>query len=276
MFKSQLRKLPIYKQTILFTEALVLVCCIATLVIPLMFGLLFLQETEPLHRFFVEVLEVKPRPDLESIPLILFVVWSILQCCNVANVFVVIGITYIKYIFFWLSGFQPVAISTGKSPKKYLTKFGYLEGSLMMRLYREQQLLNVMFSQFIANRRIATHQCAIQVVFVIASFVSIRQFELLLYTPGYQIAFLAVGLCVFVEFMETKTLAEAIDSSKNLREKVKKMSRRDDIVVKVIGKAWSLKFDAAYPYFHIGRHTFLEFMHSSVEILVDLLMAEDQ
>lgn len=131
---------PFYKHTILMNEFLVGMVCVSTAVIPFMIATFFLQKTEPLHRFFAEVLEVHPAFDLPSVPLILFVVWSICQCCNVACVFLVIPVLYMKFLFMWVGSLQPTQIKKIQTTKHYRTLLGWIDEAKLMQMYRTHQV----------------------------------------------------------------------------------------------------------------------------------------
>ncbi|CAL8112449.1 unnamed protein product [Orchesella dallaii] len=268
----------LYKRTSLVIELLIMMIAVSTLIIPVMFGFFFLQDTEPLHRFFAEVLEVEIKPELKCLPQILFVIWSILQCCNVAGLFLSIGVMYMKFVLFWLTALHPTKILRGGvgrgSQVKYVTSLGLLDEQTMIKMYRTHQVLNKMFNKFMANRLLSNHQAGIQVIIVVCCLISIQYFEEMLYTPGYQVVFLGIFLSLVIVYVETKIVSDAITAGDEFRGKIRSLTGRNKEVVKCVVSSWSLKIHVAYPYFTVNRETFLEFVHRTVEFLVDALMAD--
>ncbi|CAL8112447.1 unnamed protein product [Orchesella dallaii] len=176
----------VYKNTVMMIEILILIIAIFTLVIPVLFGLMFLQDTEPLHRFFAEVLEVEIKAEFKYLPHILFVVWAILECSNAAWLFLSIGMMYIKFVVFWLTALHPTKILRGGCGRgfqvMYVTNLGLVDEKTMIKMYRNHQVLNMMFNKFMANRLLSNHQAGIQVIVVVTSYIAIQYFEEVLYT----------------------------------------------------------------------------------------------
>ncbi|CAL8112239.1 unnamed protein product [Orchesella dallaii] len=277
-FKVQLNTHPLLKRTALVVDVLTFAIAISTLFIPILFAAFFLQEAEPLHRFLAEFLEVHVKPELKFIPHILFVMFSLLQCCNSAAFFLILGVMYNKFMIFWCTSLHPTSIKViepGRAAKAvlYQTQLGEIDGKTMILMYKTQQVLNVMFCQFVANRRAAILQFSIQVVVSVSGFVCIRYFWMMLLTPGFQLGFIAVGVGGLVMRVETGIVTEAIDASGILQKKIRNMTRRKAETVRCVVNNWTLKIPAAYPYYTISRSTFLQFLEKTVSIIVDLLVA---
>ncbi|CAL8112451.1 unnamed protein product [Orchesella dallaii] len=258
-------------------DLLMLLVAVSTLFIPVMFGLYFLQDTEPLNRFFLEVLEVEIKPELKFLPLVLFVMWSVLQCCNVAGLFLSIGIMYIKFVPFWLTALNPSKILRcgcgSRFQMKYVTNLGLLGEQSMIKLHRTHQVLNRIFNHFMANPLLSNHQAGLQVLVIVTCFLTIEYFEEMLYTPGYQLVFVTIFLCFFIVYVEAKIVSDANITADEFRRKIRSLTRRKNEVFKSMGGTWSLRIHIAYPYYTVSRTTFLEFVQRTVEFLVDLLMA---
>lgn len=261
---------PTYKNTVRTTENLLVVIFLGGLLVPIFFAGFFLQSVNPLHRFFVEVLEYKPELNLQTMPIIIFLMWSVLQCSNTIVLILMITLLYLKFYYFWVSSMIPITLISGG---KYVTQLGYMSGANMIRFYRLNQVLSRMFNQFLANRMVAGHQAVIQVILVLSSFSCIRYFELIIHTPGLYILYFAIILSVTLHYMESNLLGDTLMNSRRLKSRVKNLTKRSNIVHKAVASTWDLKVDIVHPYFTIGRHTFLQFMNSSLSFTVDVLVA---
>ncbi|CAL8112445.1 unnamed protein product [Orchesella dallaii] len=205
------------------------------------------METEPLHRFFAEVLEVEIKAEMiRYLPHSVCDLGhtSMLQCCLVPPL-------------------------DWTDVHKICHLLAYCIASLKNRSRRGWTRITVEIS----NRLASNHHAVIQVILVMASFVAIQYFEEVLFTAGYQIDFVAIFTCVIIEYVETKIVSDAITAGDEFRKKIRGLTGRHNDVVKSVVRSWSLRIHLAYPYYPMTRDTFLGFMQSSVEFLVDALMA---
>ncbi|CAL8112469.1 unnamed protein product [Orchesella dallaii] len=267
----------LHYRTALVIDLLILMIVVSTLILPVLFCVYFLQDTDPLHRFFLEVLEVEIKPELRFLPQVLFVMWTILQSCNVAGFLLSLGVMYIKFIPFWLTSLHPTKLlrcGCGHgSQMKYITSLGLVGEQTMIKMYRTHQVLNRMFNKFTANPLLSNHQAGIQVVVIVTSFVAVQYFEEMLYTPGNQVVFLGIFLGLFIVYVEAKIVSDANTAGDEFLRKIRSLTRRKNVVFKSLGGSWSLRIHIAYPYYTVSRKTFLEFVQRTVEFLVDALMA---
>ncbi|CAL8112453.1 unnamed protein product [Orchesella dallaii] len=277
-FRTNLKgRKKLYYRTALVIDLLVLMITVSTLVIPVLFSIYFLQGTEPLHRFFLEVLEVEIKPELKFLPQVLFVMWTILQSSNIVGFFLSFGVMYIEFISFWLTALHPTKLlrcgCRRGSQMKYVTSLGLVGEQTMIKMYRAHQVLNRMFNKFMANPLASNHLAGIQVVVIVTSFVAVQYFEEMLYTPGYQIVFLTIFLGLLIVYIESKIVSDANRAADRFRRKIRSSTGRKNEVFKSVGSSWPLRIHVAYPYYTVSRKTFPEFVQRTVEFLVDALMA---
>ncbi|CAL8112457.1 unnamed protein product [Orchesella dallaii] len=275
MFRTNSNRPKLHQQTSASVEFLVLIAAVSTLLIPFLFGLFFLQDTQLLHRLFEEVFEIKIKVEMQYLPHILFVIWSANQCCgNIAIILSIIAM-YMKFVVYWITAMHPTKIlRKGHGSKlKYKTELGIMNEQAMTKIYRIHQVLNRMFNSIVGNRLYSSHQATVQITVVLAGFLCIKYFEMMMFTPGYQLAFLAVFLCSFIELVETVIVSDAIGSSKTLQNKIKGMTKPRAEVVKCVADSWTLSIQVAYPYYTMERVTFLAFVQTSIDSLVTVLVA---
>ncbi len=125
-----------------------------SLLVPVLWVGFFLQSTVPLHRAFVEILEIKPALDLKSFPFILLLMWSVLQCSDAIITILILALLYLKFNYFWVSALQPIFKINNAMIS---TQIGRVSKSKFVQIFRMIQVTNKMFNPIIANFLMVSH-----------------------------------------------------------------------------------------------------------------------
>lgn len=251
-------------------------------VIPFLLGAFFLQKTNPLHRFLAKVLEIRVKLEWRYLPLILFSTWAFLVACSFGAFCIALMIMYLSSMSFWLSSLQPLRLSIGiggnqEKTSKFRTLLGDLSVWKILKIYRSLQVLNRQQTSCLATPRFASHQSLFHIATVVCAFCSIRYFDIIFSNLGYIMLFFGVGICLLIEFVETRIISYMIQASRHLIRKMEQLLRKETLfqgklMMKEVRASWALRVDVAYPYYEVSRHTFWEFVDVALHFLVDALL----
>lgn len=281
---GQLATHPYWKQARKSLDLILLAILITSgFVGPVLLGAMFIQKTNPCHRFVKKVLEVDVKFEWAHAPFIVSATWSFTLVCSILACTVTIILLYLASMSFWLSSLKP------RGPPKIIrdggrihfdTWLGDLEATTIMDIYRSFQVLNRLQTECLASPRIATHQSLLQIGVVVCAFCSIRYPELIFTNVGYIVLFIGVWACLFIEFAETTIITFLIQASRILLKGLGKGSKiveryfRGKILRKRVKASWALRIDAAYPYYEMSKRTFWEFVDVALNQLVNALLAD--
>lgn len=157
--------------------------------------------------------------------------------------------------------------------KIIFTNVGFVSEDKLIEIFRMIQILNKMFSQIFANFLMSSHFLCFKTLFVIGSFFSIRYFFISIVTPGYQICFLTAGLSLLLVYFETDLFTNSIHACKLFRTRVLSMYKINAYICKIIGYSWDLKYEVVYPFVELDKGSFLTFVNSGVDLVVNALVA---
>ncbi|CAL8134460.1 unnamed protein product [Orchesella dallaii] len=152
--------------------------------------------------------------------------------------------------------------------------FGTLDDMTVVRMYRTQQVLNVLINEIYGSILISLHHVAALVVFVGLSLVLIKcPLETLMSSGPMIFLLVAVGSQTppFMQYWETNLISEVNDASNAFTGKCNRILSRRSMLRKTVMSCRRLTFEAAYPFFTITKHTFLEFVYSGIDLMISIL-----
>ncbi|CAL8116717.1 unnamed protein product [Orchesella dallaii] len=246
-----------------------------TLLVPLSFGFLVTKKFEPTHQFLEEWLEIDIEFSLQYLPVLAYLVLIVLCAAN--NVYVMF--TFIL-CYLLLTRFIPdmTVIGLGKqmNGNQYLLRtqaFGTLTDEEVIHLYRVQQLFNRLMNNIMASLLISFHLVVFIVCLVVSAFIWITQGDTIIESGMMCVAFLGIAVLgpIYANFLESRFCGAVVKNSEEFLDKGRKIVKRRSIFRKFAKGGFRLTLEVAYPFFTVGRNTFLEFMQESLGFLVDLL-----
>ncbi|CAL8134452.1 unnamed protein product [Orchesella dallaii] len=216
------------KQKIVKREVLTLLAAVISTFVPLGLAACVLHPLEPTHIMIQEWLEVDLHLHWRYIPFLLLVMAVTSKAAVTVFNGIIFGFCYLLLASICLSSLtpehvtikvQPNANTCQKSMIRYsvVTQcFGTLDDMIVVKMYRTQQVLNVLINEIYGTILISLHHVTMLVVFVVLSLTLLKCPGEMLFNSGPLIlVILVAGPIVppFIEYWETHEVGEVHDMS---------------------------------------------------------------
>ncbi|CAL8110003.1 unnamed protein product [Orchesella dallaii] len=262
------------------------------IVVPAAFIMFFLQEAEPIHRLYAEVLEIHVEFKLEHIHFFLVAVFFVYLAFNNVCLYALCATGKIQVASFWLVNTTPLKDSPieyikeeeGKvsNPNPVLrTRLGLLDGKVIMDIYKRLQFLDRLVDNLITSLLVTLHHGGCMIVFVSTCYMCIEYVEEIILRHDLKPIVLVPFGIVVVEWVETIEVCRIHDTSrasvKILKNRFRTSftstrKRKSKELWKMAEALPILWIEAAYPFYRYNRGIFLQFFHKAIDLLVSALM----
>ncbi|CAL8134456.1 unnamed protein product [Orchesella dallaii] len=274
------------KQKIVKGEVLTVLAAVISTFVPLAYVACVLHPLEPTHIMIQEYLEVDLHLHWRYIPFLLLVMAVISKAAVTIFNGIIFGFCYLLLASICLSSLtpehvtmkvQPSANTCQKSMIRYTVVtqcFGTLDDMIVVKMYRTQQVLNVLINEIYGTILISLHHVTTLVVFVGLSLTLLKCPGETLFNSGplvFLIIVVGPAVAPFIEYWETHEVGEVYDLSHIFVTKCNKMLSRRSVLRKVAISCRPLALELAYPFVTITKHTFLEFMYRGIDLLITIL-----
>lgn len=267
---------PTHRKTTRLVELTATVFNFFTTVLPLGLSFVVFHPMEPTHIIIRDWLEIDFSPSLTLLPWILLFFFGIL---GAANLIAVIGHMVLCYHLISttvLNDLRPVRLHHKKGLQVSVeTQFyGVIEDIQVVEIYMQLRLLNVLINDVVANFWLALHQIGLLgTASVLAFFVVKCHTEIL---ENGAIGVLVVGGSLISPFLvvyfQSKYFGELRECSDQFREVGRKLVPRKTMYRRFVRSCQTFYVEEAYPFYKIGKDTFLAFWGQVVDYAVTLLL----
>ncbi|CAL8068182.1 unnamed protein product [Orchesella dallaii] len=254
---------------------------------PLSFGLIALQPLSPIRKSIVESLEIFPKVELKYAPITLFIFYVVFMVCDAIFLLAYVAYLYLLSAEYWLTQLCPVdvlkkpSILNGDKELVLRCKNGRIIGFRnLIRFYRCYEILTNAFNNVYANFIITMHHSCFVFILSSALFLGIRYTEMFL-LPGGQVIPVAIIAIVMMEFFETVLIVGMQRASKKFLSQLREHTRKKQLhgeklaaknIRRELASLSSLHAHTAYPVLSLSKQYFLEFLGTSIETVVDMLI----
>ncbi|CAL8134462.1 unnamed protein product [Orchesella dallaii] len=247
-----------------------------------------LHPLEPTHIMIQKWLEIDLHLHWKYIPF-LFIVMAVISKAAV-TVFngIIFAFCYILLATICITSLTPEHVTTvvqrqsnASASQKAMIRysvvtqcFGTLDDMTLVRMYRTQQVLNVLLNEIYSSILFSIHHVAALVVFVGLSLTLIKcPLETLINSGPIMVLLVVVGSQIppFMEYWETHEINEVNDASNGFTGKCNRMLSRRSMLRKTVISCRRLTVELAYPFFTITKHTFLGFVYRGIDLMITLL-----
>ncbi|XP_035714025.1 uncharacterized protein LOC118438231 isoform X1 [Folsomia candida] len=255
-------------------EGLMFLAAVASLMVPLIIGIVVLDPASFMHRLFLSLFNIRLRLELKILPLIFLIVFFNLQISNVIFHYLGCGLLYIYAAIAWLKTVEVSRVQNkGITRWKKCDLVSNTEDNLnFLQTYRQLQLVDLWVNVIYGNFLLSVHFAGTFVISLATSFLLIRMPGQV--SPAMSIFALAGLLsCVSIVYGEV-LLAEMVSSSCEMfiRACTSKF-RKKSVKGKLVASLWTIRFRSGRPFFLLGRHSFLRFLNELLYFLATLLIA---
>ncbi|CAL8136698.1 unnamed protein product [Orchesella dallaii] len=279
VYKEHLSRLPNIKRYHKESDALLLLIAVGTVVVPFILGGVIFQEFCPEHQILLRYFEIKVKLEWKFVPMLVYAIYMILQVCDILFILDIGGILYLNSCPIWLQFIHPDAIEIEEGAPKFRCRIGCtLNEVQILRVYKEQELLQKGFNAMFANRLVTGHHSSFLYISTCGLFICIRHWRFI-HQPGFLMAPLGAFLCTFAEYFEGRFVEKVTNTSgeylRSLGVLANEEARRLNRLKKYLKSHRPLQPQLAYPYYKLTRENYLLFVNSIVDNLVSFLVSYD-
>ncbi|CAL8134464.1 unnamed protein product [Orchesella dallaii] len=272
--------------TIRKAETLVVIAAVLSFFVPIGFAGCVLHPLEPSHIMIQEWLEVTVSLKWIFIPFLLLVTAVISKAAVTVFNGIIFAFCYILLATMCITSLTPERVMTVVQPNadasqkamiryNVVTKcYGTLDDITVVKMYRTQQVLNVLINEIYASVLFSIHHVATLVVFVGLGLTLLKcPGEMLINSGPLIFLILVAGPAIppFIEYWEAYEISEITDTSNAFITKCNKMLSRRSMLRKTVMSCRRLTLEAAYPFFTMTKHTFLEFVYYGIDLMITIV-----
>lgn len=263
-------------------ETLMELLTFASLLFPLVVGLIFLTPVDPIRNMIEDILEIEftlSSPYTWSCATMVVYSAFLLSGNGVSWITIIFLLTYI--LTSWLDATTPNAEMQDANRNRKLTfrtkNLGNASEETIVHVYRSLQVLTGIFNCGTSKLRLAYHGVVLLLIAAIAGFALIHGSEMFLVNGSLIIYFLAIILAgafftvVFIFYMECNYI-DRLDCRWKLFRDNLLYSRKRSGVYKTAISFQPITVGLMQPFCHVNLSTFPEWFNIVIDRLVDLLL----
>jgi len=219
---------------------------------------------------------------------LLFMMWIVSLAASTVFLGAGLAFAYSSLSSNCMWGLAPVNVTTVVQPQlqgrmmgatiRYSLRtrcFGVLDDSAMVQICRAEQVLNNRLNGICATVLISIHHVVCLMVIVGMSYTIIKVPHVI-FDGGLVVVAFGVATIVsplLVVYTEATEVSEVYEQSKGFVKQCKRSFRGRSMLGKFVVSFRPLRLHTAYPFFNIGKDTFLEFVSQALDFLIDMLAA---
>ncbi|CAL8085704.1 unnamed protein product [Orchesella dallaii] len=281
MHRNHLQFGPYQRKVIRELGYLVIYLAIVCTSMPIAYAGIFLNRYDPIHQLLLDVFEIDVKLELRYIKILGFMFWVLSSIGVVIFQILVLIVVYYGFANICMASLVPRNLHlhhTSQRLHKYhveTTCFGVLEDEEVVRMYRTQQMFNVLVNDIYASLLFSIHQPILMIIIVGISFVVFKIFHVVV-AMGFLAPVMAFGgifVVLFVVYLESENLGMLIEHSAAFKIVGRGFSSRRSLLWKFAVSCPILWFDLAHPFFKISRGTFCDFFCKYVDFFITLLVS---
>ncbi|CAL8146185.1 unnamed protein product [Orchesella dallaii] len=256
-----------------------LVACILIVSIILPFGIaaMVFHSIAPTHQILESWFEIKVTLDWKFFPFFIFIGILLVAAGGSASLLCIHICCYFTLAITCLEDLKPLTIfqRNGRTRSILTTKFfGKMEDIEIVKIYRVQQLLNILLNNFYKSLLVSYHHVAVMATAVVLICFTIRFNDIML--GGGIVAcmvVLASAITPFVlMYIETTMCGRLVDISNEFEQMSSKIGERRLLLTKFAKSADTFHVQVAHPFYNVDRETFAQFFYQVINYVVTLLL----
>ncbi|CAL8145252.1 unnamed protein product [Orchesella dallaii] len=277
IYKEYLNRIPNIKRYHKKSDAVLLLVAVGTVVIPFLFAFVLFQDFCPEHQILLRYFEVQVKFEWKFMPLLAYVIYMIVQACDILFIIDIGGMLYLNSCPVWLELIQPDVVEIQEGSPRFRCRIGCTLNEVeVLRLYKEQEILTEGFNAMFANRLVTGHHSSFLYISTFGLFICIRHWRFI-HQPGFLMAPVAAFLCILAEYIDGRYVEKVTDTSgkylQSLGVLANEKGRRLSRLKKCLKSHRPLQPQLAYPYYTLTRENYLLFVNSIVDNLVSFLVS---
>ncbi|CAL8145255.1 unnamed protein product [Orchesella dallaii] len=277
IYKESLNRLPNIKRYHKESDALLLLIAVGTVVVPFIFGWVIFQEFCPEHQILLRYFEIKVKLEWKYVPMLVYAIYMALQACDILFIIDIGALLYLNSCLVWLQFIHPDAVEIEEETPKFRCHIGCtLNEFEVLRVYKEQEILQEGFNAMFANRLVTGHHSSFLYISTCCLFICIRHWRFI-HQPRFLMAPLGAICCTFAEYVEGRFAENVTDTSGEYLHSLGVLANREPRRLRTLRKCLKshrpLQPQLAYPYYKLTRENYLLFVNSIVNNLVSFLVS---
>ncbi|CAL8146241.1 unnamed protein product [Orchesella dallaii] len=277
IYKVYLNRIPNIKRYHKSSDAVLLLVAVGTVVVPFIFAMVLFQTFCPEHQILLRYFEVKVKFEWKFMPFLAYAIYMILQACDMVFIIDIGGILYLNSCPVWLELIQPEAVEIQEGTPKFRCHIGCTLNEVeVLRLYKEQAILEEGFNAIFANHLATGHHSSFLYISTLGLFICIRHWRFI-HQLGFLMAPVAAFCCTLAEYIEGRYVEKVADTSAQYLHSLRVLANEDGRRLRRLQKCLKsyrpLQPQIAYPYYTLTRENYLLFVNSIVDNLVSFLVS---
>jgi len=251
-------------------------------IIPPVFSLMVIyEERDPLHKFLVEQMNIKPKLELKFLPLLIMMAFITSQIGNTFCFLLNSGLMFLHFTHSWMTLLTSKVtlkwsftnnFGVSKIKKKMNLNFGNKADLPLVYTYRKLQVIHRLANQGFASPVVAYHFGAIMMLGVTCFLAIIRWHSLLNIISLILVVFAAI-ISLVVPYFEFLALSIIKGNSAEFVAKMIMRNKRSSIVTKIVKSFWLVQMETGKPFCSVSHHSILIYVENLVNFLTDFLVS---
>lgn len=259
------------KSTILY-EICVALICIGSMLPPVLVFVLLYHPADPFHTLLEDGFEMEVKISLRFVFIGYFYAWSAFAMANTFITFLLMALLTVVSCTIWTQATLP---TSARSSQQFETaQLGVMHCDHILRIYRYHQVQCNYLNAIMAKFRIALHFGILHMLFILSTYVLIRNFDMFLAQEEYELVIifsLVVITVLLLCKLECVFIGTMVETSATMKTRLLTLSSRKHYVFKTAKSFRILVAKTTYPLFTVRNETYLEFWNVSVDHIVNLL-----
>ncbi|CAL8146188.1 unnamed protein product [Orchesella dallaii] len=258
-------------------EFLVACILIVSTILPFGIAAMVFHSIEPTHQILESWFEIKLTLDWKFLPFFILHGILLVAAGGSASLLCIHICCYFILAITCLEDLKPLTIfqRNGRTRNILTTKFfEKMEDIEIVKIYRVQQLLNILLNNFYKSLLVSYHHVAVMATAVVLICFAVRFNDIML---GVQIAgcvvVLATAITPFVfMYVQTSMCGLLVDISNEFKQMSSKIGERRLLLTKFAKSADTFHIQVAHPFYNVDRETFAQFVCQVINYVVTLLL----
>ncbi|CAL8146205.1 unnamed protein product [Orchesella dallaii] len=258
-------------------EFLVTYLLIVSIILPFGLAATIFHPIEPTHQILEYWFEIKVTFDWKFFPFFIFNGILLVTAAGTTSLLCAHITCYFTLATTCLEDLKPVSIFQRNGTRRSIlnTKFfGKMEDVEIVKIYRAQQLLNILLNDFYKSLLVSYHHVAVMATAVVLICFAVRFNDIML--GGGTVAcvvVLASAISPFaLMYAQTSMCGRLVDISNELKHMSSKIGERRLLIAKFAKSADTFYIQVAHPFYSVDRETFIQFFDQVVDNVITLLL----
>jgi len=238
--------------------------------------ILFVEGSDPMYRFLMEVFGIKVTLRLAHMPIIMSITYLLWLCTGTIEYILYWGLLQLHVSAYWLKAIAPVGLRLEDQvyrASKFTVKktaLGYLSDRTSLRVHKSLEVLMRVSKQ--DKPIVGVHVACCFVIMVAAGFGSLKLLDKF-GMPAYLICPTATVFALCVIDFESILYSIVCSASENVMWSIKKSYGRKSLPAKQLRGHKVINVTPGKPFFVMGKSWSLEFNRIVADYIIDVIMS---